>query len=152
MLDSHWAFDNRLRAQFGDRVWEFSEQLRNLLFEFWKDGVCVGEAWPGVYVHDGNNRKLHILSHFGPRTIEFSDGLRSLLAAFWTDAVDYARGELCARCGSREGVKLEGARTAYCETEENPDPNADIPFCRPCAEEHHDHWDEMWAEYNSGRL
>ena len=151
-LDSSWAFHNRLAACFGDRTPEFSEELIDLLYEFWRDGVCVGVAAPGIYEHDGTNRKLKILSHFGDRAVEFSDPLRGRLIELWVDAKDYGAQRMCARCGSREGIKLEDARTHYDHKEGEPDPNADIPYCSPCAVEHHEHWDEMWAEYNSGRL
>lgn len=30
--------------------------------------------------------------------------------------------------------------------------NAPVPLCRACAKEHHDYWDEMWAEYRQGLL
>lgn len=33
-----------------------------------------------------------------------------------------------------------------------PDPNAPIPLCRPCAAEHHAEWDERWADYYAGLL
>lgn len=32
------------------------------------------------------------------------------------------------------------------------DPNADIPLCRGCAEDHHSNWDAQWAEFYSSRL
>ena len=144
-------FRDRLREHFGERCDEFSEHLAGIFREFWTDGVQVGKCWPDPYAHDGMNRRLRIMEHFGPRCHEFSGNLRGLLVELWKDALDYGRGEMCAHCGSREQVTLEDARTQYCETEENPDPNADIPYCRSCAEEHHEHWDEMWDEYNAGR-
>lgn len=61
----------------------------------------------------------------------------------------------CERCGSNEGVEIESARTQY-HTEHNDDgpedPNRGIAYCRPCAKEHHEYWDSMWADYYSGRL
>lgn len=33
-----------------------------------------------------------------------------------------------------------------------PDPNAPIPLCRECVEEHHANWDAAWAEYYAGLL
>ena len=63
----------------------------------------------------------------------------------------------CECCGKTEGVKAESSRTAYDTTpfdrydrilnEDAPDPNADVMLCRECAEEHHAHWDSMWADY-----
>lgn len=32
------------------------------------------------------------------------------------------------------------------------DPNRDVWLCRECAKLHHEYWDEMWDNYNSGRL
>jgi hypothetical protein len=67
----------------------------------------------------------------------------------------------CLRCGTTEGVELESSRTMY-PTEPptwlervadiETDPNAPIPLCRECAEEHHDHWNGMWAEYYAGLM
>lgn len=51
----------------------------------------------------------------------------------------------CKYCGSEEGVCLESARTAYHWDGKGEDPNAPVPLCRPCAKEHHDHWDDMWS-------
>jgi hypothetical protein len=71
----------------------------------------------------------------------------------------------CDRCGAEDGVELEPSRTAYEPTPltrserlllddplDPPDPNQPVPLCRECAEGHHAYWDEMWADYNSGRL
>lgn len=69
----------------------------------------------------------------------------------------------CQSCGAIKGVAYEDARTAYevpeptfwdkVRGEEPPDmPNQPIPLCRPCAEEHHRHWDAAWQEYRSGLL
>lgn len=33
-----------------------------------------------------------------------------------------------------------------------PDPNAPIPLCPGCAEDHHKYWDDTWAEYYRGLL
>jgi len=70
--------------------------------------------------------------------------------------------DACVRCGTSEGVKLEDARTAYEQPSPDffdhlvgvplPDPNAPVLLCRSCAKEHHEFWDEMWADYYSGRL
>ena len=90
--------------------------------------------------------------HFGEGTEKFSGHLRGLLHSLWRDGVDLGANRMCGRCGSRDQVKLESARTQYCPSETDPDPNADVPLCRPCAEEHHDYWNEMWNEYYAGRL
>ena len=59
---------------------------------------------------------------------------------------------------------MEAARTAYSkptldywdkvrlQDDPIPDPNADIPLCPPCAEEHHAEWTSRWEEYYSGLL
>ncbi len=52
-------------------------------------------------------------------------------------------------------IKMEASNTMYVYDgvmgDEN-DPNKDIPLCRLHAKEHHEYWDEMWAEYNPGRI
>ena len=61
----------------------------------------------------------------------------------------------CERCGSWRGVQWENSRTMYHyegRWGSREDPNRDVALCRPCAEEHHECWDSMWADYNSGRL
>jgi hypothetical protein len=61
---------------------------------------------------------------------------------------DYERVCETPRCGATVGVELESGRTAY-HYEGVPgapeDPNRPLWLCRPCAEEHHDYWDEMWS-------
>ena len=52
---------------------------------------------------------------------------------------------VCANCGSTTGVELESSRTAYAWDGQGVDPNANVPLCRPCAEQHHEYWDEQWA-------
>lgn len=150
--EEDFLFLDRLKACFGDRAAEFSEQLVGLLYEFWLDGVCVGAAEPDVYQHDGTNRRVRILGHFGDRAIEFSDDLRKLLIGLWLDAKDYGAGRMCYRCGTTEGVEVLEAMTSYCEVEGEPDPNHPTPYCPECGQEYKEHWDEMWAEYYSGRL
>lgn len=72
---------------------------------------------------------------------------------------------VCEMCGSTEGVQWEDSRTAYAPGpktawrhllsnvgEKDIDPNAPKALCRSCAEDHHAHWDEMWAEYDRSRL
>jgi len=74
----------------------------------------------------------------------------------------------CDHCGATCGVELEESRTCYEPPQRNqwqtllldepqdppdpPDPNAPVPLCRDCAEHHHAYWDEMWEQYNSGRM
>ena len=61
----------------------------------------------------------------------------------------------CLCCTRTEGVEMENSRTAYHfegELGSLDDPNKPIPLCRPCAEEHHMHWDDMWAEWRAGLL
>jgi len=64
----------------------------------------------------------------------------------------------CWNCGSLWKVQEESSRTAYHVTgiegrENTPvDPNRCVRLCRPCAEEHHQHWDSMWSDYYSGLL
>lgn len=74
------------------------------------------------------------------------------LHELWNDAVLFGMGSLCSTCGKTDGVGFEGADTAYGPTKEEPDPNAPLPLCRSCAEDHHAHWDAMWAEYRAGIL
>lgn len=71
--------------------------------------------------------------------------------------IDYLVGKAggCEHCGTSEGVEREDARTAYHYEGEAgcfEDPNRSIMLCRDHAAMHHAYWDEMWAEYNSGRL
>jgi hypothetical protein len=76
----------------------------------------------------------------------------------------------CKCCGATEGVELEESRTCYdrqpskrnqwqmilLDDPQNPpkppDPNAPVPLCRDCAEEHHAYWNEMWSNYYSDLL
>lgn len=52
----------------------------------------------------------------------------------------------CSRCEAVEGVCLESSRTAYhWDGVTGLNPNAPVLLCRPCAEDHHEHWDEMWS-------
>jgi hypothetical protein len=75
-------------------------------------------------------------------------------------SADYARAKLtktqgCQRCGDLLGVQLESARTAYHydgQIGDENDPNRPVRLCRPCAAEHHLHWDMMWSEYYAGCL
>jgi hypothetical protein len=72
----------------------------------------------------------------------------------------------CEHCGATEGVELEGSRTLYPfegqpiyirDVLKNPDilkrsadPNKPVYLCRACAKAHHEHWDELWADYHAG--
>jgi len=48
-------------------------------------------------------------------------------------------------------VQLESSRTMYDWDGKGLDPNADVPLCINCAEEHHKYWDERWNDYYQGR-
>jgi hypothetical protein len=55
---------------------------------------------------------------------------------------------LCERCDQfHPGLTVAPVRTMYADGSD-PQPL----LCPPCTEEWHEHWDYMWAEYNSGRL
>ncbi len=58
----------------------------------------------------------------------------------------------CMRCGTIKGVLWEPARTAYYWDGTGEDPNAPLPLCGACEQEHTEYWDHMWAEYYSGLL
>jgi len=150
--DNEYLFRQRLRERFGPRSDDFSKPLLGVFRGFWRDGVELGRRWPNERAIQVTNRRLYVSQHFGDRCTEFSSHLRELFIGLWDDALAYGRGKMCARCGSREDVRYEAARTQYEPTEDDPEPNADIPFCRPCAADHHEHWDGMWAEYYAGRL
>jgi hypothetical protein len=59
---------------------------------------------------------------------------------------------ICAQCGTNKHVRLEPSRTQYHWDGEGEDPNADVPLCPPCAEEHRAYWNERWEEYYGGLL
>lgn len=64
-------------------------------------------------------------------------------------------GVLCESCGADGGehiIRWEDGRTMYVPTLEDPFPNKPVALCQPCADEHHEHWDDMFAEANAGRL
>ena len=52
----------------------------------------------------------------------------------------------CERCGSVKGVRQEPCRTMYTESKLNVSPF----LCRECAEDYHDYWNSLWADYYSG--
>ena len=74
----------------------------------------------------------------------------------------------CEHCGGTEGLQWEDSRTQYDTTpleghwtrfdrilrdiDPPEDPNRPRLLCRPCAEEHHSYWTEMWNEYYRSRL
>jgi len=57
-------------------------------------------------------------------------------------------------CGSTEDVRWESSRTQYYwdKSKTDIDPNRPIAFCKECAQNHHEYWGEMWAEYYAGLL
>jgi len=58
---------------------------------------------------------------------------------------------VCSRCFTIRGVRMESARTMYHWEGIGANPNADIPYCRRCAVDHHEYWDAEWEEYNASR-
>lgn len=52
----------------------------------------------------------------------------------------------CEDCDNWLGIRWEDSRTNYHWDGEGEDPNRPRRLCRPCAAEHHEHWDEMWAQ------
>ncbi len=87
---------------------------------------------------------------------------RAIWEAFdvkWTDikraCIKYRIWPICEHCRSICGLRLESSRTRYPfdgEWDSKNDPNRHQLLCRRCAEHHHEHWDDMWADYNAGRL
>ena len=47
---------------------------------------------------------------------------------------------------------MESSRTMYHWSTQENDPNHPLPLCRECAEEHHEQWDDQWADYYGGLL
>lgn len=58
----------------------------------------------------------------------------------------------CERCGSFWRLHRHPSMTAYVWDGVGENPNREGWFCEPCGEDYDEHWDAMWAEYNSGRL
>lgn len=58
----------------------------------------------------------------------------------------------CEHCKTMKGLGYEDSRTMYPWNGEGKNPNAPWLLCKRCAEMHHDYWDDMWDEYNRGRL
>ena len=50
------------------------------------------------------------------------------------------------------GLSYEESRTMYHWNGEGKDPNAHLLLCSECAILHHEFWDDMWDQYNAGRL
>lgn len=50
----------------------------------------------------------------------------------------------CDRCQATLGVSWADSRTMY-HWDDGPNPNAPIPLCPECTEDHDDYWDEMWS-------
>jgi hypothetical protein len=71
---------------------------------------------------------------------------------------------VCDHCGRTDGIAWGGVRTAYAQPTITvwdwifygpggpPDPNRTRPYCPDCAERDREYWDDMWAEYNAGRI
>lgn len=58
----------------------------------------------------------------------------------------------CEYCGSADTVKPTAGRTAYDTNKVGwESPNRHVFLCPDCTTEHHEHWDEMWAEANYDR-
>jgi hypothetical protein len=63
--------------------------------------------------------------------------------------------EMCPHAFHRttiHGLRCESSRTMYHWDGTGKDPNRSLLLCRQCAILHHDYWDEMWDQYNAGRL
>lgn len=61
----------------------------------------------------------------------------------------------CEHCGAMKGLESESSRTMYHwdgEWNDPNNPNRNVLLCRQCAFMHHEYWDEMWDDYNRGRL
>lgn len=56
----------------------------------------------------------------------------------------------CMRCDTPEGVEMRPSYTAYHWNGEGKDPNADVPLCPVCFEEHREYWNEMWSYARGG--
>lgn len=56
----------------------------------------------------------------------------------------------CLRCDTAEGVEMRPSYTAYHWNGEGENPNADVPLCSDCFEEHREYWNEMWSYARGG--
>jgi hypothetical protein len=85
----------------------------------------------------------------------FKEILRKLFSDHWDAIFVWRVFPWCEHCKSICHLKLEGSRTLYnfdgnwCDPK---NPNRPLFLCRRCAEDHHNHWDEMWSDYHSGLL
>jgi len=80
---------------------------------------------------------------------------RVTLSDRWIAVFLWKEKPYCARCKAWRGVKLRGSCTAYHwegKWEDPENPNKPVLLCDLCAEEHYEYWDDMWQEYNRGRL
>lgn len=93
----------------------------------------------------------------------YSKALRVCASSGGVNLLQAVLGFDCIACNTTQGVKLEPSRTQYDTMyprtrferildPEPEDPNIDIPLCRDCAEEHHHHWDEMWAMVRADQM
>lgn len=48
-------------------------------------------------------------------------------------------------------VRWESSRTCYSDSPLDGGRNRDVALCAECAREHHEYWDEMWADYYGSR-
>ena len=73
----------------------------------------------------------------------------------WDVSKDYSVFHTCQGCAWKGAtVRRECSRTMY-HFEGEPgspeDPNRYLLLCRTCAKQHHEFWDDMWAEWNNSR-
>ena len=101
---------------------------------------------------DGHAFRAHLRLVFGERVETFSRDLLGMLYELWLLGTQVGSGDRCEACGEAGDVRKEDSRTQYHWDGTGEDPNAPLHLCRDCAETHHANWDEMWREYNAGRL
>ena len=61
----------------------------------------------------------------------------------------------CRCCGTYKRLKLAESCTQYTwdgKWFDPKNPNGPILLCPHCTEAHYEHWEDMWADYYSGRL
>ncbi len=58
----------------------------------------------------------------------------------------------CSRCGATLGVSWADSRTMYHWDGNGLNPNAPVPLCPECTEDHDDYWDEMWSNVGDNSL
>lgn len=56
----------------------------------------------------------------------------------------------CLRCETDEGVTMQPSYTAYHWDGTGPNPNADLPLCKECGEEHYEYMMELWSHARGG--